>query len=1043
MSAKLARTMDHTATHGRRLMPSVLDRIAQDTPNRVFAAVPKTSNVQDGFLDFTFADMARMVNFLAWWLEDHLGRAQNFETVAYIGIADARGPIVFQALVKCGFKILLLSPRNPTTTNLSLMKQTSCSKLLYSAELTPVVEPLQSAASSLFSGAVPSFQDMMNSGPVTSYPYIKTFDDAQDEPTAVLHSSGSTGLPKPIVMTHASFSVLDNEHNLPEVPGRKKRDWTMWSFEGEGRLFTVFPFFHLGGFLMFTVAAIFGNTTIVYAPPFLVPDGSLIRDIMTQQRLRALLLPPSLVEQLLAEPQGMELIKKLDFVAYSGAPLSSQIGNQLSRIIDVFSPYGATETYPQPELATASVDWEWHEFNPQVRHEMQLFDSEEGTYELVIMSDESDKTTSAVYHNLPQSRGKFNTKDLFVRHPAKPALFKYYGRKDDIITLSNGEKFNPVPFELSIQSDPSLKGALIIGNGRPQAALLLEPSVSNATTPEKIWPQVEEANTLSPGQGRIHHGMVIIGSADKPFVRTGKGTIIRRLTEDAYRSQIEMLYAENQNTGAFHIEADPITHQYSRETISSFLRQVLAATFPIGVKIAEHQDLYALGLDSIQTMMIVSSLKRSLQQHTAASLTWIAPRTVFQNPTIARLSRVIHDFLQSGATPSPNEDKDVAPQYLAALQEMEHSSKVSMPIKQRTLSTVAIIGSSGFLGSRLTAKLLSDTSVAKIYCLNRSKDARAKQEQKLQELDEHLYTPLFSKIQYRTITLDEPNLGLADSHYSELSIELDAIIFNAWKLDFNLNTHAFHPFLHGLTEVIRLAVSCARRPRTLFVSSLSSVGSLALSSRVPESPIDDPSAAADFGYARSKFAAERILTAAARQLGIPVSIARVCQLVGSAPGSAISDQSWLSALVETSKTLRCIPSHVAVVDWLRVDDAAEMLYDFLQVPLAGGNGREPRFYHVTHPSPQKWDIMVDALSAQIDGAGVVPLRDWVENLRTRNEATDVNLKALPALAMIDFFEWLAKGAERSSYATQNATASSAVDLGPIDVDFVRTWLGDV
>ncbi|KAI0159794.1 hypothetical protein GGR57DRAFT_437983 [Xylariaceae sp. FL1272] len=1035
--------MDHTPTYGRRLMPSVLDSLAQDTPDRVFAAVPKTNNVQNGFLDITFADVARMVNFLAWWLEDHIGHAQNFETVAYLGIADIRGPIVFQALMKCGFKILLLSPRNAVTTNLSLMKQTSCTKLLYSLEIALVSEQLKSAASSLFFAAVPSFQDMVNSGLAIHYPYNKTFDNARDEPTAVLHSSGSTGLPKPIVMTHASFSVLDNEHNLPEVPGRKKRDWTMWSFggQGEGRLFTVFPFFHLGGFLMFTVATIFGNTTIVYAPPFLVPDGSLVRDIMIQQRLRALLLPPSLVEQLLAEPQGMELIKKLDFLAYSGAPLSSHTGNQLSQIIDVFSPYGATETYPQPELATASEDWEWHEFNPHHRHEMQLFDPEEGTYELVVMSDESSKTTSAVYHNLPLSRGKFYTKDLFVHHPTKPALFKYYGRKDDIITLSNGEKFNPVPFELCIQRDPTFKGALVIGNGRPQAALLLEPSVFNGNL-ETFWPQVEQSNALNPGQGRIHCGMVIVGSADEPFVRTGKGTIIRRLTEDVYRSEIEILYAEAQTRGDFRIEADPRTHQYSRETISNFLRQVLIATFPIGVKIEEDQDLYALGLDSVQTMIVVSSLKRSLQQYTAASVAWIAPRIVFQNPTIAKLSRIVHGFLQSGTTPAPIEDEDVVPWYLATLQNMEHSTKAST--KQRTLSTVAIVGSTGFLGSRLTAKLLTDTSISKIYCLNRSKDAQARQEQMLQELGEQLHTTLFPKLQYYTIALDKPNIGLTDAEHGELSTELDAIIFNAWKLDFNLNTRAFHPFLHGLVEVIRLTTSSAQYPRILFVSSLSSVGSLALTSRVPESPIDDPSAAADFGYARSKLAAERILTAAAGQYGISVSVARVCQLVGSAPGSSVSDQSWLSAVVRTSKTLKCIPSHVAVIDWLRVDAAAEMLYDFLKVPRAEGYHQKPQFYHVTHPNPQKWDIMVDALRAQIQGASVVPLRDWVEKLKSMTtESTDVDLKALPALAMLDFFEWLAKGADRSSYATEHATGSSAMDLKPIDEDFIETWLGDV
>lgn len=46
-------------------------------------------------------------------------------------------------------------------------------------------------------------------------------------------------------MTHGSFAVLDNEHNLRDVPGRRKRDWSMWTFDGEARVYTVFPFFHV------------------------------------------------------------------------------------------------------------------------------------------------------------------------------------------------------------------------------------------------------------------------------------------------------------------------------------------------------------------------------------------------------------------------------------------------------------------------------------------------------------------------------------------------------------------------------------------------------------------------------------------------------------------------------------------------------------------------------------------------------------------------------------------------------------------------------
>ncbi|RWA12652.1 hypothetical protein EKO27_g2467 [Xylaria grammica] len=1019
--------MERTPAYGRRLMPTVLDDFATRSPDRVYAAVPKTNDIKDGFRDITFADVARMVNFISWWVEDRFGKSDKFEAIGYIGITDVRGPILFQGLVKSGFKILLLSPRNPASTNISLMTQTGCSKLLYASELSPLVDPMRASSLSLHAEAIPLLEDMMASAP-KHYPYQKLFEDARDEPAAVLHSSGSTRLPKPIIMTHGSFAVLDNEHNLPEVTGRKRRDWTMWSFEGGGRLFTVFPFFHLGGFLMFTVAAIFGKTTIVYAPPFLVPDGALIMDMMLQQKLKALLLPPSLVEQLVNEPQGMELVKKLDFVAYSGAPLSSAIGNRLSKIIDVFSPYGATETYPQPELATSPEDWEWHEFSPHCKHEMQLFDPEEGTYELVIMSGENSRDTAAVYHNIPDSRGQFHTKDLFVRNAEKPNLFKYYGRKDDIITLSNGEKFNPIPFELNLQGDSLIKGALVIGNGRSQPVLLLEFKSPNQPSPKDLWPLIENSNTLVPGQGRIHRGMIILGSPDRPFARTGKGTIIRRLTEDAYRPEVEKLYADMHNSSVYDLQADAQTLSYDRATISKFLRSTLMAGFPVGISIDEDQDFYAVGLDSIQTTILVSSLKRNLQGHTTASCDWITPRTIFTNPTIKALCELFYKFLNEGTIPKHNdENEDVVPKYLAAL---TRTSKTTATRELRTLTKVAVVGSTGFLGSELIECLLMDSSISRIYCLNRSKDAK---ERTLIQLNSERFTPLLHKLEYLTVELGKPRLGLSEDDHSRLAAELDAIVFNAWRLDFNLTIHSFHPFLHALVEVINLSATSARSPRILFISSLSSVGALARTSTVPEALVDDPAAAAPMGYARSKLAAERILAVACRRYGIPVSVVRVCQLVGASAGS---DGSWLSAVVTTSQTLNLIPSHVAAVDWVRVSDAAKMLHDFLKAP--GGEG-EALFYHITHPKQQPWDIVVGALRKRLNGASVVPLREWISRL---SEFENPSRDESPAVVMLDFFEFLAEGAEKSTYDTQRASGASSVSMTAIDRKFVRTWLGE-
>lgn len=101
----MAISSDSEPVYGLRLMPLLLDELARTQPNRVYAAIPKSSDVTQGFRDVTIADIARCVNYTARWIETQLGKSISFETISYIGISDVRGPIVFLAAVKCGYKV--------------------------------------------------------------------------------------------------------------------------------------------------------------------------------------------------------------------------------------------------------------------------------------------------------------------------------------------------------------------------------------------------------------------------------------------------------------------------------------------------------------------------------------------------------------------------------------------------------------------------------------------------------------------------------------------------------------------------------------------------------------------------------------------------------------------------------------------------------------------------------------------------------------------------------------------------------------------------
>lgn len=96
---------EHEPQYGRRLMPLVLRELAATNPDRLYAAIPKNSSVEDGFVDITVGDLSRCVDLMAHWLSDRFGPSDRFETLCYIGISDLRGVIVFLAAVLCGYKV--------------------------------------------------------------------------------------------------------------------------------------------------------------------------------------------------------------------------------------------------------------------------------------------------------------------------------------------------------------------------------------------------------------------------------------------------------------------------------------------------------------------------------------------------------------------------------------------------------------------------------------------------------------------------------------------------------------------------------------------------------------------------------------------------------------------------------------------------------------------------------------------------------------------------------------------------------------------------
>lgn len=369
-------------------------------------------------------------------------------------------------------------------------------------------------------------------------------------------------------MTHGTFSILDRERLLPQIPHRQNIDFSIWDFQQHpvdsvNKFYTPFPFFHLSGFLSTVVNPLFTNSVPVLGPALASPSSSILKAVLSQQQphCRAVYIPPALAEALLHDPAALNLFRNLDFIAYTGGPFSPAAGAILSTNTTLRPFYGFTEAFQVPQLAPLDPrsDYAYMEWHPSFKVEMQPVDIGEeagAVYELVLFNDDTTQKMSALNHNFPNTQGEWRTKDLFLRHPSpgKEALWKYYGRRDDIVVLSTGAKFNPVPMELRLAGHPKVAGALVVGKGRPKAGLLVEMKVSleglkdpyenqEEKLPDQIWDAVQAANAeCVREEAMIEKALVVLADAAKPFVRAGKGTVVRRMTERAYEDEMERMY---------------------------------------------------------------------------------------------------------------------------------------------------------------------------------------------------------------------------------------------------------------------------------------------------------------------------------------------------------------------------------------------------------------------------------------------------------------------------------------------------------------------
>ncbi|KAI1314056.1 hypothetical protein F5Y03DRAFT_2856 [Xylaria venustula] len=1076
-------------------LPQIVSQLACEKPQSIFGIWPVSpTSYSTGVRTVTYAQLDNIVNGLARYLTKKLKTSHQGQILAYVGPNDIRFPALLLAAIKTGHALFLTSPRNSLVAHKSLFERLECNVLITPDPAPSHVLQIKEVIDNCHNIVIPGIDELMETiSPV--YVSDKTLDKSRSDPFCVIHTSGSTGIPKPLIWTHETVVRQIEAASCEPPDGLISVDALC---RGK-RVLSALPPFHGAGLTQWLFNGIpFGNITIVPA----AAAGAIItaHDLVNALRhtpADVAILVPSVVAELAQSPDLLEYCAAhLELIVYIGGDLPQATGDIVASKVRLRSQWGASEVGipPQvfvPELEREEGGWRYVRFHPCIGASFDEITS--GTYELVIRREASKANMQPGF----SIRGfedltEYRTRDLFEPHPTLPDTWRWRARADDIIVFLNGEKTNPISMEQFIVAhNPEIVGgALVIGAQRFQAALVIEPKdltidmsiAERANLIESIWPSVLEANKHVPAHAKVEKSLVLITDR-RGFIRAGKGTIQRGASLAQYTTEINKLYEsaeadfdedEDQNSAGTSAKSVDLTNT----TLVSQLIRNIVRDLTGWTDLEDSTSFLEKGIDSLQALQLSRTLRKNLH------LSSLALSTIYQNPSALQLAQAL-----SQATSESTEGTAVADELLSSYRDLilqiPKPARFASSERERGPAVVDVIltGSTGTLGTSILRALLTRKGIGHIFCLNRSADGgRSAQETRFASAGFEVDVLNNGRVTFLQTDLTRSTLGLTQEMYQTLGGRARLIIHNAWPVNFHLPLSAFRAQLAGLVNLLTLATTASPQPmRTVFVSSVSAVAGLEPgppAESVPSEPVALGATGMN-GYARSKLLAELLCETASHSLHIPVQIIRVGQVAGSTgldtKGAAWNQSEWLPSLVISSLlTLGCLPSDLgplfSEIDWIPNDLLGVVVADLVvaDTQLRASHTSGTEVFNLRNPHTTSWESFVPAIQVQAQSmlarpVALVPPSTWLAKLRESNEnndqsgspaksgqeSLDVGVVRNPAIKLLSFYAdylW-APVPEGQGNVQPPMVVDQAVSLSPtlrdmpsISHEWMRKWV---
>lgn len=930
--------------------------------------------------------------------------------------------------------------------------------------------------------AIPSLDELLSGSEKDAppdYPYEKSYEEAKDEPIFILHTSGSTGIPKPMTYTHRFVTRTVNLTSLQAPEGFSSGNDTIRS----GHWFTFLAPFHISGIGFGLMVSTYNDCVPVYPLPSQPLSTTQFLDAVKHVDMDWAFVLPFILEDLSKDLDALELVsRKLKHIYFAGGSVPQAAGDLVASKIPVYQTTGSTEASLLSQVHSLTDGsknqdkWAYINIHPAINIEYRHHHGE--LHEMIIVRSKESEELQPVFLHFPELQ-EYETRDLLTPHPTLPGLWRYRARKDDIIVFLNGEKTNPISFEQEVSRHPEVRSAVVVGAQRFEACLLVELHHNGPLSPEereqiidRIWENVQTANKDCPAHARVAKENILLVDPSKPLPRAAKGTVQRAAALVLYEEEIEKFYADREAQNLFTSRlALSLTGMTDPDAVSTKLGDLISEITRWNTSLSNDTDFFSLGMDSLQVLQLSRQLN-------------ISPSAIYSSPSIDLLTKAM--MSQTSEPTSADIVSTTLAEYEKQIDDIavsiaEANNQMTLP-KQIEGAVVALTGSTGAVGSYILQKLLQNDQVAHVYCLNRASNSGTLQRDR--NVKRKIKTELPSdRVTFLKVDLAKKNFGLDDAElYHKLQSTVTHFIHNAWPVNFNQTLQSFKSSLDGVLGLISFATHAPRLASTVYLSSISAVSNYHKTSGanadfVPEQIITDTKCPAGMGYGQSKYVAERTLDYASKKLNLAnIRVARVGQIAGTStseqgPPHGWNRHEWLPSLVISSHYLKAIPESLGSrgdgetagvldrIEWVPIDQLAALLLEIsfgteAQSPTSQG----AEVFHPINPNWVSWQSLVPAVVEALEesslsksGINVLKYEEWLALLQSSANSTDSGVESAntlsdnPAVKLLDFYESLMINTNEEKPLAIERSAKmcpSLQSLDAIQAEWLRGWIKD-